>query len=482
MQDYLAHPSDLSKGHTVIVDGRRLTMANLGKDIVHGEVKLQGPPRPSIKKQFPQEPSPFSPDRSRQREHTGVKRIPPPDGKPVKPLPILRRGVAPAQRESELEQPRRMRKSGEAIAKWQQVDYDTLNPCGIQYENDYKHKPEGENVYEEDMSAKARFREACFGGGHGASMGLIRHIFKRFDTDGDGMLTRDELRLGLQSRNRDITHFDAFWTEIDRDANDKIDMLELARALAEDQEDNLFLNADESMPPAGSPAPVSVNRGKRDGGAIAEWQRAPYDILSPGPRPESPFKEFPNSPVRTSLDRLKRQLSLACHGAGAGASMGLLRSIFKHFDKDGNGRISTDELKRGLRMHGVEVADDDLTAISKEMDLNKDGFVSLSEFAHAICGGFEELTPEEARARRPPMSPQKLRQDFDAIPTSVIRKVFADLVRSGCPKKVPCARLAEALRRHALLDVTENDLKELSSADALTIEELYAAAYREAGA
>ena len=133
-------------------------------------------------------------------------------------------------------------------------------------------------------------------------------------------------------------------------------------------------------------------------------------------------------------------------------------------------------------MHGVEVEDDDLTAISKEMDLNKDGFVSLSEFAHAICGGFEDLTPEEARARRPPMSPDKLRADFDAIPTSVIRKVFADLVRSGCPKKVPCARLAEALRRHALLDVTENDLKELSSADALTIEELYAAAYREAGA
>ena len=85
------------------------------------------------------------------------------------------------------------------------------------------------------------------------------------------MLTREELRLGLQSRNRDITHFDAFWTEIDRDANDKIDMLELARALAEDQEENKFLDADTSMPPAGSPAPVSVNRGKRDGGAIAEW-------------------------------------------------------------------------------------------------------------------------------------------------------------------------------------------------------------------
>ena len=66
------------------------------------------------------------------------------------------------------------------------------------------------------------------------------------------------------------------------------------------------------------------------------------------------------------------------------------------------------------------VEDDDLTQISKEMDLAKDGFVSLSEFAHAICGGFEELRLK-ARARRPPMSPQKLRRDFDAIPTSVIK-------------------------------------------------------------
>ncbi len=142
----------------------------------------------------------------------------------------------------------------------------------------------------------------------------------------------------------------------------------------------------------------------------------------------------------------------------------------------------TEQIRPVLDLFGLGPLLEAVGGVNRSMDLNKDGFVSLSEFAHAICGGFEDLTPEEARARRPPMSPQKLRADFDTIPTSVIRKVFADLVRSGCPKKVPCARLAEALRRHALLDVTENDLKELSSADALTIEELYAAAYREAGA
>ena len=73
-----------------------------------------------------------------------------------------------------------MRKSGEAIAKWQQVDYDTLNPCGIQYENDFRHKPEGEHVHADNV--RKQDSEKRVGGGHGASMGLIRHIFKRFDT------------------------------------------------------------------------------------------------------------------------------------------------------------------------------------------------------------------------------------------------------------------------------------------------------------
>jgi hypothetical protein len=312
MQGYLAHPADVSRGHTVEIDGRRLTIQALGRDIIHGEAAVASAPRPSYKKQFPTEAGPFDEDRPRRRDHTGVKRLPQ-EPHLAPRSPVVRRGIAPGQRESPMEVPRRVRKPVDAIAKWQQVGYDTrgpapraapsysmawrtstlsalretpavlrrLNPNGIQYENDFLHKPAGENVFEADRSAKARFREACFGGGSGASMGLIRHIFRRFDSDGDGLLTREELRLGLASRNRDVTHFDAFWAEVDRDANDKIDMLELARALADDQEADVLLAPDESLPAAGSPAPKG-GRGRRDGGAIAEWYGAGVSCLRRG--------------------------------------------------------------------------------------------------------------------------------------------------------------------------------------------------------
>ena len=175
---------------------------------------------------------------------------------------------------------------------------------------------------------------------------------------------------------------------------------------------------------------------------------------------------------------MKAQLAVACHGAGAGASMGLLRSIFRHFDEDGDGRISAAEVTRGLKMHGVDVVEADLGGLMVDMDLNRDGYVSLAEFAHAVCGGFAEPEhPDVERARRPPVSIEQLRADFESVPQSTIRNVFGTLVRSGCPKSVPCGRLAEALRRHALLDVTEADLAQLSASGALTMEALYAAVY-----
>ena len=121
------------------------------------------------------------------------------------------------------------------------------------YQNDYEPKPTMKNAQLPDRSAKALFMESCFGGGAGASMGLIRHIFKRFDTDGDGFLSKDELKTGLAGRNHDVKHFDAFWDVVDRDHDGRVTVIELARALAEDNfKDAPQLNADESSAPAGS--------------------------------------------------------------------------------------------------------------------------------------------------------------------------------------------------------------------------------------
>ena len=44
--------------------------------------------------------------------------------------------------------------------------------------------------------------------------------------------------------------------------------------------------------------------------------------------------------------------------------MGLLRSIFHRFDEDGDGEITRDELRRGLRLQGVDYTDADFDVVA----------------------------------------------------------------------------------------------------------------------
>ncbi|EGB08590.1 hypothetical protein AURANDRAFT_16528, partial [Aureococcus anophagefferens] len=133
----------------------------------------------------------------------------------------------------------------------------------------------------------------------------LRQIFKRFDANGDGSLSRDELRLALEGRNRDVTRFEDFWAALDRDHDGR---------------------------------------------------------------------------------KLRKAINVACHGAGAGASLGLLRSIFRRFDASGDGVIQRDELRKGLSIAGVDFSQGAYDEVMAEMDIDHDGAVSLPEFAHAICG------------------------------------------------------------------------------------------------
>jgi len=269
-------------------------------------------------------------------------------------------------------------------------------------------------------------------------------------------------------------------------------MLELARALAEDGEPDADLyEADTSQPLAGvvSSPDARAPRRKRDGGAIAEWQQAKFDIICPEPDPKSAHASRPgvgNWADTTSLERLKYQLNVACHGAGAGASMGLLRAIFQRFDADGDGVITRDELRRGLALQGVDFGDADFAALMDQMDLDGDGEVSATEFAHAIAGGMEFDAPEHeyyARRKRKARSPEWLRENLVAVPVSLLAEVFKACRRAGAGKAVPCARLAEELNRHALLDLVPEDLQALVPAgrDGLALEDLYSALFGQAG-
>ena len=104
----------------------------------------------------------------------------------------------------------------------------------------------------------------------------------------------------------------------------------------------------------------------------------------------------------------------------------------------------------------------------------------MPEFAHAICGGMDFGDSEHAyyrEQRRPPKSLDALRDDFVAVPVSVLADVFHALGRAGHGRAVPVDLLAAELGRKALVDVTAADLAALAPGGTLAMDALYAALF-----
>ena len=78
-----------------------------------------------------------------------------------------------------------------------------------------------------------------------------------------------------------------------------------------------------------------------------------------------------------------------------------LESLFRHFDANGDEKISVEEFKDGIlaiqRMVGKSFSEDEVDSLISLIDSDRDGFVSYSEFCH----GFELSDPElNERIRR----------------------------------------------------------------------------------
>ena len=53
-----------------------------------------------------------------------------------------------------------------------------------------------------------------------------------------------------------------------------------------------------------------------------------------------------------------------------------LREAFRHFDKDGNGYISADELRRAMTNSGERMSDEEVDEMIRDADLDGDGFIN----------------------------------------------------------------------------------------------------------
>ena len=64
------------------------------------------------------------------------------------------------------------------------------------------------------------------------------------------------------------------------------------------------------------------------------------------------------------------------------------------FDKDGNGRISTKELKGVMKSLGQNVTDAEVQSMIKKVDLNHDGEIDFEEFVK-MMNACKPTTDEE---------------------------------------------------------------------------------------
>ena len=93
--------------------------------------------------------------------------------------------------------------------------------------------------------------------------------------------------------------------------------------------------------------------------------------------------------------------------------------IFGHWDKDGSGSISTDELGTGLRKMFKDLTDEDIRGLVRVMDADHSGDISLKEFKSAMAG--------ETLRKAPSVSSSGV-QDSDALDR--VRKVIQNATKT----------------------------------------------------
>lgn len=88
---------------------------------------------------------------------------------------------------------------------------------------------------------------------------------------------------------------------------------------------------------------------------------------------------------RDNFEAVKERILELCRTRSGNGIRGL-KVMFRAMDRDKNNSIDPTEFKYAMRDYGIPISDDEVSAIVKYFDTNKDGKISFDEFLRAVRG------------------------------------------------------------------------------------------------
>jgi Ca2+-binding EF-hand superfamily protein len=214
----------------------------------------------------------------------------------------------------------------------------------------------------------------------------VKNAFRKFDVNGDGHIDRMELKQLLSSSGKQVSdqEVDILFRQGDIDGDGLIDMPEFvklmfpasATTLTKLQKSYKNLNdIKAAFRKYDSDGDGHIDRNELRQ-VMASFNEAEVDsIFALGDKDQSggiDYQEFIFMMMPTAAGTLKKI-------AGSFSSIQQVKDGFKKIDVDGDGAISKQEMKNGMRLN-----DDELNIVFAIGDVDQDGQISLAEFVRLM--------------------------------------------------------------------------------------------------
>lgn len=92
---------------------------------------------------------------------------------------------------------------------------------------------------------------------------------------------------------------------------------------------------------------------------------------------------------RENFEAIKERILTLCRERSGNGLRGL-KIMFKAIDRDRNKSVDPTEFKYAMRDYGIPISDDEVSAVVKYFDTNRDGKISFDEFLRAVRGDLND--------------------------------------------------------------------------------------------